>query len=330
MTNQILEYFSQKRILVTGASGYLATNLIHSLKDINCTIIRLSRNSKLPTINGIPRIEDKTGDICARETFEQVLNNVNIIYHFAAQTSVYVANNNPLEDFKVNVLPMLHMLEVCRSKNWHPIVIFSGTVTEVGIPKSLPVNESHEDHPITIYDIHKLTAENYLKLYSQQEIVQGTILRLPNVYGPGPESGSADRGVINMMMRKALKGEALTVYGKGDFLRDYVYVKDVISAFLHAAIHIDQLNGRHFVLGTGKGYTINQSINLVADRVAFRTGKRVPVEHIETPSLLSPIEKRNFIADTQQFFHATGWKARYSLKEGIDQTLNILCKSANN
>lgn len=208
--------------------------------------------------------------------------------------------------------------------------MFSGTATEVGIPKSLPVNETQEDYPVTIYDLHKLMAENYLKYYSRQGIVQGTVLRLTNVYGPGPKSSSADRGVINMMMYKALAGEPLTVYGKGDNLRDYVYVKDVVSAFLRATIHMEQLNGKHFVLGSGKGHTIAQAINLVADRVALKTGQRVSVKHIEPPSFQSPIEGRNFIADTRQFTLATGWQAHYPLKDGIDQTLETLSEREYN
>ena len=324
MTNQILPHYTGKRILVTGASGYLATNLIHSLKNIDCTIVSLSRDSKLLPVNEIAKFVDITGDICRREVWRQALENVDIVYHFAAQTSVYVADETPLADLEINVVPMLNLLETCRTIKVQPIIIFSGTVTEAGIPKSMPVNETHEDCPITIYDLHKLMAENYLKYYSQQGIVKGTILRLPNVYGPGPKSSSLDRGVINIMIRKALAGESLTVYGRGDCLRDYVYVEDVISAFLRVAIHIEQLNGKHFVIGSGEGHTIAQVINLVADRAALKTGNRVPVTHIDPPTPLHPIEFRSFIADSKLFADSTGWKPEYSLVEGIDHTIHTL------
>jgi UDP-glucose 4-epimerase len=323
----IIFYFTGKRVLITGASGYLANNLIHSLKHICCTIIRLSRNSKLSSISGIANIIDITGNICTREIWAQVLEKIDIVYHFAAQTSVYVADKNPLADLEINVVPMLNLLETCRNKGWKPIIMFSGTVTQAGIPKTLPVNESHKDCPITIYDLHKLMAENYLKYYSNHGIVQGTILRLANVYGPGPKSSSADRGIINMMMRKALSGEPLTIYGKGECLRDYIYIEDVVPAFLKAPIHIKNLNSKHFVIGSGTGHTIAQAINLVANRVALKTGKQiVPVKHIEPPSLQSSIEGRNFVADTRQFSLITGWYPRYSLIDGIDQTLESLSK----
>ena len=325
MINRTLSCFTGKRILVTGASGYLATNLIHSLKNIDCTIVRLSRDKKLFPVEDIAKLTDIAGDIRRKEIWRHALENVDIVYHFAAQTSVYVADQRPMADLEANAVPMLNLLEICRVMKMQPIIIFSGTVTEAGIPKSVPVNESHVDYPVTIYDLHKLMAENYVKYYSQQGNVKGTILRLPNVYGPGPKSSSSDRGIINMMMRKALAGETLTVYGKGDCLRDYVYVDDVISAFLNAAIHIEKLNGKHFIIGSGEGHTIAQAINLVADRVALKTGKqRVPVKHIEPSSIQSPIEARNFVADTRQFSLITGWRSRYSLVDGIDRTLDTL------
>jgi nucleoside-diphosphate-sugar epimerase len=325
MNNQDFSYFKGKRILITGAGGYLGANLTHCLKDVNCTIIRLSRDSKkLSALKGSANVADISGSICDREIWGEVLAGVDIVYHFAAQTSVYVADKDALADLQNNVVPMLNLLETCRSRGWQPVIIFSGTATEVGIPESLPVNETHKDCPVTVYDIHKLMAENYLKHYSRQGFVQGATLRLSNVYGPGPKSSSNDRGVINMMVDRALKGEPLTVYGQGNHLRDYIYVDDVISAFLKAPINMKELNGRHFVIGSGQAHTIAEAFNLVAERVAAKTGKRVTVNHIAPSVIQSPIEGRNFVADSKEFIAATGWHHRYSLSEGIGQMLEML------
>jgi len=322
VNSQIHSYFAGKKILLTGASGYLATDLTHALKDIACTLVRVSGSNTLLPIDGVAKVFDIKGNIRERDVWEAALEDIDIVYHLAAQTSAYVATENPVEDFKGNVLPMLNLLEVCKKKDKRPIILFAGTVTEVGLPVSLPVDETQQDNPVTIYDLHKLMAENYLKYYSQQEGIRGTTLRLSNVYGPGPKSSSNDRAVLNIMMRKALAGEPLTVYGHGDFLRDYIYIEDVTSAFLRAAISIERLNGKHFVLGSGEGHTIADAFNLVADRVAVKTGKRVPVQHIAPPGVLLSIEHRNFVADTGRFSSAAGWTACYSLHDGIDKTLD--------
>ena len=321
----ILAAYEDKHILVTGGAGYLAFGLAQALSIAPCHIIRSYRQGRTIPVglpNAIARIEDVQGDVSDRQAWSDLLEGVDFVFHFAAQTSVHVANQDPLADLDVNVLPMLYLLETCRQKRYTPVVLFAGTVTQAGIPTSLPVDETHPDNPITVYDLHKLMAESYLEYYSGRGIVRGAVLRLANIYGPGPKSSSADRGVLNMMVRKALNGEPLTIYGKGDYLRDYVYVEDVVRAFLVAGANIKRVNSEYFVIGSGQGYTIAEAFNLVAERVALKTGQRVPVRHIAPPSPQSAIEARNFVADTNRFSQVTGWKVRASLTEGIDSTID--------
>ena len=310
--------------MVSGASGYLATNLIHLLKDVKCNIIRLSRQFGLPTVKGIAGIVDVRGNINERDIWEKVLKGMDIVYHLAAQTSVYEAEQKPLADLEINVIPMLNLLETCRRHGYQPAVLFSSTVTISGIPTRLPVNEAHPDNPITVYDLHKLMAEQYLKHYVNEGIVRGAALRLANVYGPGPESSRSDRGILNRMIRKALEGKPLTIYGKGDQLRDYVYVEDVAWAFIEAARNIEAINGQHFIIGSGQGYTIAKALKMVADRVALKKGGSVEVRNIDPPSTLLPIEFRNFFADSSQFIQKTNWKPRHSLVQGIDNLIEVL------
>lgn len=316
-------FYRGKHLLVTGGSGYLASNLVEALKDTKCYIRRLSRyGSQSTPVSGAARVEDMTGDITDRMTWERALEDMDIVFHFAAQTSVSAANEDPAADLACNVLPMLHMLETCRKKDMHPAVLFAGTVTEAGITPLLPVDETHPDNPVTVYDLHKLMAENYLKYYARHGTVQGAVLRLANVYGPGPASRGADRGILNGMIRKALSGETLTIYGQGNYVRDYVYVRDVIDAFLTAGTEMDRLNGRHFVIGSGKGHTVAESVNMVAKYAEEKCGRHIPVVHVGPPVALSPIEERNFIADTRNFSSATGWTARTSLAEGLCITID--------
>ena len=320
--NELLASYKGKRILVTGGTGFVGANLVGLLKDADCQIVRISRSGATAApLRSCAEIRDVFGDIRERAIWESTLQDSDIVFHFAAQTSVSAANENPFADLEINVLPMVHLLETCRLKGLQPIVLFAGTVTEWGIPKCLPVDETHAEEPITIYDLHKLAAENYLKLYVRLGIVAGAVLRLSNVYGPGPVSSSGDRGVLNAMVRKALKGEALPLYGSGHFVRDYVYVEDIARAFLMAGARIEHVNGQHFVVGSGHGHTLEDAFNLVAQRVALKTGQQVQVTHIKPDGPLSPIETRSFVADSSKFIHATGWRPSCSLGEGIDRTV---------
>jgi len=324
-----MNFFKDKKILITGGAGYLAFNIVNLLKNVECHITRLDRpGASFAPIMGVARVEDIYADIRDHVDWNAMLMDVDIVFHFAAQTSVYVANENPHADLAINVLPMLHMLDACRQNKYHPTMLFSGTVTEVGLPLRLPVDESHPNNPITVYDMHKLMAEYYLKHFIDDGILLGSVLRLANVYGPGPRSGSADRGVLNMMVSRALNGNELTVYGDGCFIRDYIYVEDVASAFLRAAVNIDMTSGKYFVIGSGNGHTITDAINLVASRVEHKTGRIAKVVHVEPPAMLSPIEQRNFVANTGRFTEATDWHAKVSLLEGIDRTIDFYLDNA--
>jgi len=324
-SNLCLDTFRGKGILITGGAGYLATALISLLQEIDCRIIRLDRQDACwEQVRGSGEIADRRGDVRDPATWQRHLDGIDFVFHFAAQTSSYLADQDPVADHAINVMPMLHLLEACRQRGIRPKVCFSSTVTVAGIPTRLPVDENAPDHPITVYDLHKQMAEQYLRRYGEQGFVHGITLRLANVYGPGPASSRSDRGILNQMIRRALAGEPLTVYGAGDQLRDYVYVEDVARAFLAAACHVESLNGRHFVIGSGQGYTIAEALRLVAAQASARTGRLVEVRYVAPPDNLSPIEERHFVADSNCFISATGWTPRYTLVEGIECTMEAL------
>lgn len=322
--------FAGKRILITGGAGFLASNLVMHLAGTECTVVLITRFGKsVPsTPSGRARCEHMSGDIAEQGFWETALPGADFVFHFAAQTSSYTADKKPLADWSANVLPMISLLEACRTGGHRPMVLFSATVTQFGLPSCLPVDESQPDRPVTIYDYHKLTAEYYLEHYVRQGWARGASLRLANIYGPGPVSGSADRGILNLMMRRALRGEAITIFGSGHQVRDYLYITDAVEAFLAAAIHSERVNGRHFVVASGEGHTLEQAFNLVAERAGDLTGKRVSVVNVTPPPGLSRIEDRNFSGDFSRFSVATGWIPMIKLADGLARTLNIFLKTA--
>ena len=221
------------------------------------------------------------------------------------------------------------LLEAARKSKSSPYVVFAGTATQCGLKKTLPITESVKDEPSTVYDFHKLLAENYLKYYTCKDLIKGTSLRLCNVYGPGPKTRSKDRGILNLMIKKALDGENLTIYGNGNFQRDYIFMDDVVNAFLACPCYPSKTNGRHFILGSGKGYSINKAINKVAQMIERHKGLRVKVVNIKTPENLLSIEHRNEVANNSGISKATGWLPSIKLEEGIIRTVKSFTNDKN-
>jgi nucleoside-diphosphate-sugar epimerase len=217
---------------------------------------------------------------------------------------------------------MMTLTEICLGRNPPPLLLFAGTATQTGLTTEVPVDPARSDAPVTVYDLHKWMAEQYLEFWARVGGLFGTTLRLCNVYGPGPPSGSSDRGVLNQMVRRAMKGEALTVYGDGHQIRDYVYVDDVARAFAAAAEAPSAVTGRHFVIGTGRGHAIRDMVSKVATIVGRRIGKEIAVTSVAPPLTLASIESRSFVADPEPLAEATGFRALVTLDEGIERTLD--------
>jgi UDP-glucose 4-epimerase len=284
--------------LITGAAGYLGTTLARQVEAAGGEVRRLPR-----------------ADLHRREAIARAIDGVDVVFHLAAQTSVYVAEAEPIADVAANLLPMLHLLEGCRARGPGIKVIFASSATVHGL-----AGPTEPDDPITIYDLHKLVAERYLRQYVAAGHVSGATLRLANVYGPGP-AGAPDRGVINAMVRRALGGENLTVYGSGEWQRDYVYIDDVARAFLMTAARAEELAGASFVVGTGIGHSVAEAFHRVARLVGARIGREITVTHVEPPASLSPIEQRSFVADPGPLHAATGFASEVALDDGLRRTI---------
>lgn len=318
ISEKIKEYFTGKKIVITGASGYIAINLFEILKGIECSIHRISRTVLTPACAA--HVTDYVADIKQETTCEYIVKNADIVFHLAAQTDLYAAEENPKENFEINVKPLMNIITQATAMNKTPVIILAGTATESGLTEKLPVSEETHDMPITVYDLHKLFAEKYIEYASFKGIIKGVTLRLANVYGPGQCKGIG-RGIVNKMLTKALNGEDLNIYGEGDYIRDFVYIDDVSHAFLLAAMNVETLNGRHYNIGSGKGTTLLEAANIIAGKVPVKILKVTPPEN------LLKIEFRNYIADSSSFEENTGWHAETNFETGIEKTIAYLKNS---
>jgi nucleoside-diphosphate-sugar epimerase len=263
----------------------------------------------------LARVESITGDVADPLVWQRALRETDVVLHLAAQTSLRFSEENPEADFRINVASARHLFDSVRENS--PTVVFASTSTVFGLPRSLPVSEDAPDDPLTVYDRHKKLAESIL-----HALPRAISLRLTNVYGPGPSPKKHDRGIIDTMIRRALDGRPLEVFGAGTAVRDYLFIDDAVSAFLGATRAPDGTAGRAFVVGSGEGHSLRSAFELVAARVARRTGRSVDIVTVPPPPELHAIDSRSFVADHRRFSEFTGWQPTLSLEQGIDATLD--------
>ncbi|MCA9400228.1 MAG: NAD-dependent epimerase/dehydratase family protein [Candidatus Omnitrophica bacterium] len=326
-----MEYYKDKTILVTGAAGYLGTSLLHALAGQSCKILGVDRAGAQWTLPAHSKaaIETFERDIKDPDFWDEWIPKAEIIYHFAAQTSVYVANEDPVADYAINVLPVVHYVQSSTQLKKKVPFLFSSTATVVGVTDSFPIDETHHEDPVTVYDLHKLTAEKYLKYDQKTRGGKGVVLRLANVYGPGVRGSQLDRGITNLMVQRALRGEEMTVYGEGGYVRDYVYIDDIIQAFLLAGQYHQRLHGGHFLIGRGEGFTFLEMMELIKVLVERDTHRDVSIKQVAPPEHLSPIEFRHFVADHRLFMFKTAWEPAVSLEDGLKRTIHYYANLAN-
>jgi len=288
-------------VLITGAGGFLAAPLARDLEAAGYHV-RLHRRAD--------------GDIRDASMWTASLQGIDAIFHLAAQTSVRRADADPVTDLRINAESILHLMLAARALERPPVVVLSGTDTQAGRLTGV-VTDDDCDRPRTLYDQHKLCAEQYLEWGTRQGFIRGVTLRFSTLFGAGPRVSSPDRGVINSMIRRAVRGESLTVYGDGSSLRDFLHVADAAAAMRHAAENIDSVAGDHFVVASGRSLTLLEAFTRVAEAVEQIVGFRAEVKQLPWPAEAIEIDRRSLRLDVSRFGRRTGWAPRYSFEEGV-------------
>src|SRR3989344_5831734 len=313
-----------KNVLITGGAGFLGANLAKRILELGANVTVFTRAEK--SRENLKGFEDKLGFIDGNLTNEsdvsKAIKSKDYLFHLAWQTDLKKSMAQPIEDVKNDLAGILNILETCRKENPNIKIVFASAVTVIGLPKKIPSDENEQEHPLSIYEANKLVAEKYLQVYYKIHGIKACVLRLSNVFGELQRIDNPNRGVLNFMIGRALRGEELTVYGTWSFIRDYCYVQNYIDAFILAAIS-EKTNGQVYVLGSGQGKTFNEVVEKIKGIVEEKTGKDVAITHIPFPEEENEINKRNFVADFSKFKEATGWFPKVSFDEGLRRTIDF-------
>lgn len=319
-----MKVYKNKKILITGGLGFLGSNLAVELVNsygAKVTILDSCCKQKRDYINIRP-IKNKVtiidGDITEQKCIIPLLD-VDYIFHCAAQTNYMHSPHILLKDLKVNLKGTLNILELCMKYNRSAKVGFASSRFVYGKIKIIPVRESHPTEPMNIYGIHKLTAEHYFKLYDSLGL-KTFIIRIPNPYGPGQQIMSSKSGIVGWFLGQAMRGKTLRVFGDGLQKRDYIFVDDLVDAFLLAGAS-ELANGETFNIGSPAGMTFKEMATTI-----IRIVGKSKIEFVPWPENYERNETGDYIADYSKIQETIGWKPRIQFEEGIKKMYDYYTK----
>ena len=244
------------KALVTGGAGFIGSNLVDALLDKGATVdvvdnLSTGRYQNLHTAmeQGARFHEADVSDAAAiAEIMAEAA--PDIVFHLAAQIDVRRAVVDPAFDARVNIGGTVAVLEAARSAGVQRFVFTSTGGALYGDAKLVPTAEDAAIQPLAPYGTSKAAAESYCALYSRLYDLSTISLRLANVYGPRQDP-RGEAGVIAIFCGIAKNGRSAPIYGDGQQTRDYVYVGDVVAAFLAAA---ESRESGSFNIGTAHEY----------------------------------------------------------------------------
>jgi UDP-glucose 4-epimerase len=309
---------TDRPVLVTGAAGFIGSNLVLRLLEDGRRVVGVDDLSSGTLANldearerhagrfEFNRMDVRQGGLTP---LAQRLD-PEVIYHLAAQVDVRRSVEDPLHDASVNVLGTLGVLEAARHADVRKVV-YASTIGSYGEPAEgdLPVDEDDAAPALSPYGTSKRVAIEYLRTYEQLYGLEWTALTLANVYGPH-QTTAGEGGVVATFIGRMLAGQPCTVFGDGEQTRDFVFVDDVVHAFVLAS---DRGAGERCNIGTGNRTSVNQLFRALAAATDYT--------HDPVFAPPRPGEIRHSALDARRAGRVLAWKPWTTLEEGLAGTL---------
>ncbi len=308
--------------LVTGGAGFIGSTLVdrllaegHSVDVVDDLSTGSLSNLAESRATAGHRLRVNNLDVRSSEVVDLMnRRHPEVVFHLAAQADVRVSIAQPIFDADVNLLGTLRILEGARTSGVTRVVFAASGGTLYGDPDAadLPIKESLPHRPLSPYGVSKKAAIDYLVAYRDLHALEFAALALANVYGPRQDP-HGEAGVVSIFAERLLRGHPITIFGNGEQTRDFVYVDDVVDAFVRGAT---KGGGLVCNIGTGRETSVNELLR----ELSTQAGVSVPVEH--APSRPGEL-LRNSLDPGRAGIHL-GWKPWTGLGTGTAAVLDFI------
>jgi UDP-glucose 4-epimerase len=305
------------KIVVTGGAGFIGSHLMAALAELGHSMVVIDNLSTGTRANLPENVSLTTADVQDADRLADAFarEQPTLAIHLAAQANVRRSLTDPRADAEVNVLGSLSVFRAAFGSGVRRVIFASSGGAIYGEPSDGPCRESALPGPSSPYGIAKLAAEHYGRQCAEAMGGQFVALRLANVYGPR-QNPLGEAGVVSLFLSNLLAGRPSTIFGDGEQTRDFVWIGDVVDAFLKA---MDGPTGVYNV-GTGRETHIIDLYRCL-ERL---TGLQTPLRRED--AVLGEV-RRSVLSSERARMHL-GWSARRSLLDGLEETVQFVRRSA--
>jgi len=305
------------KILITGGMGFVGSHLCEELLKENHKLVIITKNNtkKNNILHILKKLKIEEVDVTDFSKLGKCIDKhrPQIIIHLAGETSHSKSFEEPLYNVESNAKSTLFILEKIRKMNLKCKFILGSTFIVIGRPKRLPVNEQTPCNPTTIYGVNRLASEFYCKIYHQVYGLDTLIFRITNSFGPR-EQTVPYKNAVNYLIHQAFNGEDITIFNKGLFFRDLIYISDVISGII--TIMKKGKSGNLYWISSYKKTWFHQLGKWLEEMTNTK------VMYVSTPSYTKKVDVGNFVVDNFKL-KSLGWKPKTPIKDGIKKTLEF-------
>ncbi len=301
------------RFIVTGGAGFIGSNLVGGLVELgDVTIIDDLSSGNLDNLGHLLKRDDVSLErlnVTDLEGMKPHFEDIDCVFHLAAVSNISSSVADPLRTNEVNIRGTLNVLLAARDSGVKKVV-FASSASVYGDTEEVPTTENALPMPLSPYAVTKLAGEYYCDVFSDLYGLETTSLRPFNVYGPRQDPHSQYAAVIPLFIRSLLEGEVPTIDGDGEQTRDFVYVKDVVRAFIQA---MDQRAKGVYNIAGGKGISINELFHQVSSIIG------VDVEPLHGEP--RPGDVRHSTADITRAKKYLEYEPEYDIRRGLEETI---------